>query len=117
MNYVKALIVKLVALILFVIVMVASSYNSDPVALVFLDWRTPEAAVSIWILAAFVSGIAVAMGYNLWANTQLRLAARKANKSVDKAHQEVDKIKAEAPAQKVPVANAALKKTSAVAAE
>ena len=112
MNYVKALIVKLVALILFVIVMVASSYNSDPVALVFLDWRTPEAAVSIWILAAFVSGIAVAMVYNLWANTQLRLAARKANKSVDKAHQEVDKIKAEAPA-----ANAELKKTAAAAAE
>lgn len=94
MNLVKSLVVKTVALVLFLIVMVAASYNSDPVALVFLDWRTPELAVSVWILAAFVSGITVAIVYNTWANTRLRLVARKANKSVSKAQQDIDKLKA-----------------------
>ena len=94
MNFVKSLILKMLAFVLFVIVLVAASYNSDKVSLVFMEWRTPEWAVSIWIIAAFVLGIGVAMLYNLWANTQLRLAARKANKTVNRAQQDIDKLKA-----------------------
>ena len=96
MTFIKSLIFKIVALVLFLLVVVAASFNSDPVSLVFLEWRTPEMAVSVWMLAAFLVGIVCTSVYNIWANTRLRLVARKANKSVDKAHKDLDKLKAEA---------------------
>ncbi len=94
MNLIKSVVVKLIALILALIVMVAASYNSDPVALSFLDWKTPEQPVSLWMIVSFVIGIGVAMLYNLWANTQLRLVARKANKTVNRTQADMDKLKA-----------------------
>jgi uncharacterized membrane protein YciS (DUF1049 family) len=99
MKFVKTVLVRAIALVLFFLALVAGSQNSDLVALQFLDWRSGEMALSYWLLIAFLLGVAVTAVYNLWANTRLRLAARRANKNVNRAERDIDKLKAEVSAQ------------------
>lgn len=96
MKFVKTVLIRVIAVVVFFLALIAASQNSDPAALTFMDWRTPEMALSYWLLIAFVLGVACASVYNLWANTKLRLAARRANKNVTRVEKNIDKLKAEA---------------------
>ncbi len=99
MKFIKTVLVRVIALLLFLIALMLGANNSDPAALVFLDWRTPEAPVTVWMLLAFLFGVGLTLIYNFWANTKLRLAARAARKNVDKVERDIDKLKAQSPAE------------------
>jgi hypothetical protein len=45
-------------------------------------------------MTAFLSGVIVASVWNLWTNSALRLAVRKANKRSDKTNQSLDQVRA-----------------------
>ncbi len=95
MKLVKSLIFKFIAVVVFFIALLAASDNSEKVALTFLEYSTPEWPISWWVLSAFVLGVAFATMLNTWANTRLRMAARKANSEVKKTNQTIDKVRAD----------------------
>ena len=95
MKLLKLLLLWVVVIIVFLIAIVAASYNSESVTLTFLDWNTPEMPISFWMLGAFALGVVLTSLVNTWANTRLRLQTRNAYKSVDRANQDIDRMKAE----------------------
>jgi len=95
MKILKSLVFRLVALILFVVALLAASDNSEEVSLTFLDFVTPSWPISWWVLSAFVCGVIFASLVNTWANTRLRLVARKANKMIEKTNRDIDIVRAE----------------------
>ena len=82
---------RLVMALVFILVLLAASENSSPVALVFLSWRSPEWPVAWWMLLAFVLGVLFAVVLNMATNTRLKLDARKARKAVETSRQYLDK--------------------------
>ena len=99
MNLVKKWLLRLVIFVVFVVALVAATDNSQEVALTFLGMQTPTAPLSWWVLAAFLLGVLFALVINFMTNTRLRMAARKATRTVEKANKELDKAKA-APSSK-----------------
>jgi putative membrane protein len=98
MKLVKTLLFWFVAIIVFFVALLAAVDNSAAVALTFMDWSTPEAPISCWVLASFVIGVLFASMINIWTNTRLRLKARSANKQVNKVNSNLDKVRAQASA-------------------
>jgi len=94
MKVFKSLIFKLVAVIIFILVVLVASENSEKVILSFLDYDSVAWPVSWWMMTAFLSGVIVASVWNLWTNSALRLAVRKANKRSDKTNQSLDQVRA-----------------------
>ena len=94
MKLFKSLIFKLVAVIIFILVVLVASENSEKVILSFLDYDSVAWPVSWWMMTAFLSGVIVASVWNLWTNSALRLAVRKANKRSDKTNQSLDQVRA-----------------------
>lgn len=101
MKLFKSLIFKLVAVIVFVLVVLAASENSEEVVLSFLDYESVAWPVSWWMMVAFLSGLIVTSIWNLWTNSALRLAVRKANKRSSQTNQVLDQVRAE----KKPIVN------------
>lgn len=71
--------------VLFLAVWLASTQNSVPVALQFLDFVSPEWPVSYWLTAAFALGFVAAVLLNAWSNVRLRMRARRAEGQVRKS--------------------------------
>ena len=94
MKTLKGIIFKLIAFMVFFIALLAASDNSEEVSLTFLQYSTPLWPISWWVLAAFVIGVVFASVINSWNNTQLKLAARKANTQVKQTNRELDLAKA-----------------------
>ena len=94
MKIVKGLLFKLLAMLLFVIALLAAADNSEEVSLSFLEYATPLWPISYWVLSAFVCGVLFSSLINTWTNTRLRLEARKANKTVEQTNRNIDKVKA-----------------------
>lgn len=94
MGYLKKALFLLVAIVLFVVVLLAAADNSNEVALQFLDWQTWVWPISWWMLLAFIAGVAFGTVLNLVSNTRLRLDVRKANKSAAGHARALDQTKA-----------------------
>ncbi len=95
MDLIKKTLFWTVALIVFVIALLAAADNSEEVALKFLDYETPVWPISWWVLLAFVVGVLFGNLLNFVSNTRLRMNARAANKTAQSRTQEMDKLKAQ----------------------
>ena len=73
--------------------MLVASENSEAVVLSFLNYETVAWPVSWWMMTAFLGGLIAASIWNLWTNSALRLAVRKANKRSNKTNQTLDKVR------------------------
>jgi len=89
---------RLVMALVFILVLLAASENSSPVALTFLSLQSPEWPVAWWVLLAFVLGVLFGVVLNMVTNTRLKLDARKARKTVEATRQDLDKARASASA-------------------
>ncbi len=94
-KFLKSLLFWAVAVILFFVALLLAADNSEEVALTFLEYATPQWPISWWVLASFVLGVVFTSLLNIWSNSALRLAARKANSQVKKTNQTLDKVRAE----------------------
>ncbi|HKI74015.1 MAG TPA: LapA family protein [Pseudomonadales bacterium] len=94
MSFVKKWLFRVILFIVFIAALIAATDNSQEVALTFVSLKTPVAPLSWWVLAAFVIGVLFGMVINFFTNTKLRMAARKANKTVAQTNKELDKVKA-----------------------
>jgi len=95
MKIIKGLIFKIIAVAVGLVALLVASENSEEVSLTFLKYSTPEWPISWWVLAAFLLGVATTWILNIWTNTSLRLAARKASSEVQKTNQTMDKARAD----------------------
>jgi putative membrane protein len=87
---------RLIMALVFILVLLAASENSSPVALTFLSLHSPEWPVAWWVLLAFVLGVLFGVVLNMVTNTRLKLDARKSRKAVEATRQDLDKARASA---------------------
>ncbi len=95
MNFIKRTLFILLALVAFLVALLAAADNSDEVALKFLDFQSPVWPISWWMLTAFVIGVLFGTVLNLIANSRLRLNARRANKKAEVRTKALDQLKAD----------------------
>jgi len=95
MGFIKKTLFLFIALIAFLVALLAAADNSAEVALRFLEYETPVWPISWWMLTAFVVGVVFGNLLNLVSNTRLRLDARRARKTADGRTLELDQAKAQ----------------------
>lgn len=81
MNWLKKLILTLLALIVIGIGILFTIHNTQPISIDLVFFTLPEASLSLWLIAVFVLGGACGLllsGFTLLAlKTRLRAARRK----------------------------------------
>ena len=98
MNFLKKTIFWLVAVLVFLIALLAAADNSEEVALRFLSTETPVLPISWWMLLAFIAGVLFGTLLNVVSNTRLRMNARSASRTAEARARELDQAKALPPA-------------------
>ena len=68
MGWIKKQLVKVSLAVIFLVVAVIASENSDAVQLRFLDYESPQWPVSWWFLAVFVLGFVLGNLFRAWSN-------------------------------------------------
>jgi uncharacterized integral membrane protein len=94
MNLLKKSVFWFVAVIVFLVALLAAADNSEEVALRFLSFETPVWPISWWMLLAFVVGVLFGNLLNLVSNTRLRMNARSASKTAEVRARELDQVRA-----------------------
>ncbi len=102
MGFIKKTLFLFIALIVFLIALLAAVDNSAEVTLRFLEYETPVWPISWWMLSAFVIGVIFGNLLNLVSNIRLRMDARRARKTADGRTQELDQARAQ-PVSQMPV--------------
>ena len=102
MGFIKKTLFLFIALIVFLIALLAAVDNSAEVTLRFLEYETPVWPISWWMLLAFVIGVIFGNLLNLVSNTRLRMDVRRARKTTDGRTQELDQARAQ-PVSPMPV--------------
>ena len=84
----------------FLLVVFAASvtftyYNSTPVVIGIGSWQLPPQPVSVWIIAAFVSGglLGLLLGLGLFRNLKSRVEIRRLRKALIDAEEEVSNLR------------------------
>ena len=102
MGFIKKTLFLSIALVAFLVALLAAADNSSEVALRFLEYETPVWPISWWMISAFVIGVVFGNLLNVVANTRLRMDARRARQTADGRTQELDQARAQ-PVSQVPV--------------
>jgi uncharacterized integral membrane protein len=95
MGFIKKILFLFIALVAFLLVLLAVADNSAQVALKFLEYETPVWPISWWIISAFVVGVVFGNLLNVVSNTRLRMEARRERKTAQGRTQELDLVKAQ----------------------
>jgi|TARA_B110000914_G_scaffold15022_1_gene11685 uncharacterized integral membrane protein len=95
MGFIKKTLFLFIALVAFLVALLAAADNSAEVALRFLEYETPVWPISWWMISAFVVGVVFGNLLNVVANTRLRMDARRARKTADGRTQELDQARAQ----------------------
>ena len=95
MGFIKKILFLFIALVAFLLVLLAAADNSAQVALKFLEYETPVWPISWWIISAFVVGVVFGNLLNVVSNTRLRMEARRERRTAQGRTQELDLVKAQ----------------------
>jgi uncharacterized integral membrane protein len=95
MGFIKKTLFLFIALVAFLVALLAAADNSAEVALRFLEYETPVWPISWWMISAFVVGVVFGNLLNVVANTRLRMDARRARKTADGRTQELYQARAQ----------------------
>tara|TARA_B100000676_G_scaffold223335_1_gene220632 strand:- start:105 stop:419 length:315 start_codon:yes stop_codon:yes gene_type:complete len=95
MAYIGKILFVVLAMVLFIVALLAAADNSDPVALQFLSWQSSVWPISWWMLLAFVVGVLFGLMLNFYRNTRLRFDARQANKIAGNRTRQLDQARAD----------------------
>jgi uncharacterized membrane protein YciS (DUF1049 family) len=90
-NALAKVLWAVLAIIVFLFALLA--VNQDPIALRFLNWRTPELSVFWWLLVAFAVGAlfsAVLFGI---AALKLRMRQRSLNRELQESRRELERLR------------------------
>ena len=101
MGFVKKVLFLFIALVAFLVVLLASADNSEEVALRFLEYESPVWPISWWMISAFVVGVVFGNLLNVVSNTRLRMESRRERKIAQGRTRDLDKEKAQTKADPV----------------
>ena len=96
MSLIKKWLLRSLLFLVFMLVLLAASENSQSVALAFLDFKSPEWPVSWWMLSAFLIGLGFGLLLNVLTNTRLRRDVRRARKEAKTSYGALDQSKVQA---------------------
>ena len=102
MGFVKKVLFLFIALVAFLVTLLAAADNSSEVALRLLDYESPVWPISWWMISAFVVGVVFGNLLNVVSNTRLRMESRRERKIARGRTQDLDKEKAQTKADPVP---------------
>jgi uncharacterized integral membrane protein len=94
MAFVKKWSLRLLLLLVFVVVLLLATDNSQPVALSFLDYQSVEGPLSWWVIGAFLLGMVFFMALNVMSTTRLKSDLRRARRSAEQSLVALDKANA-----------------------
>lgn len=91
MNRLARLLWFLIGLLVFCFAILA--VNQDPASLRFLVWRSPEASLFWWLLAAFVLGLLVGGAAITLLSVRGRMRERTLSRELSAQQRELDRLK------------------------
>jgi uncharacterized integral membrane protein len=94
MAFLKKWSLRLLLLVVFVIVLVLATDNSQQVGLSFLGYQSFEGPLSWWVIGAFALGMIFSMTLNVMTTTRLKLDVRRARNSAEQSLVALDKANA-----------------------
>ena len=82
-------------LLVFVVGVTFTYYNSTPVTISIGSWQLQAQPVSVWIIGAFVSGglLGLLFGLGLFTNLKSRAKIRKLSKALIEAEEEISNFR------------------------
>ena len=95
MGFIKKVLFLTIALVVFLVALLAAVDNSAEVALRFLEYESPVWPISWWMISAFVFGVVFGNLLNVVSNTRLRMESRRERKLVQGRIKNLDKVKAQ----------------------
>ena len=101
MGFIKKTSFLFIALVAFLVALLASADNSEEVALRFLEYESSVWPISWWMISAFVVGVVFGNLLNVVSNTRLRIEARSERKIAQGRTQDLDKSKTQTKADTV----------------
>lgn len=96
MRKLAQLLSGLFLMLVFIVSITFSYFNTTPVALTFANWQIPAQPVSVWIIGAFVCGgvIGLLLGTGLVRNLRSRAEIKRLMRQLDQSKQEVAQLRA-----------------------
>ena len=96
MQKLSNLLSGLVLILVFIGSIMFSYFNPTPVGISFGSWEFSPMPVSVWIVAAFVSGafLGLLFGLNIFRQLRSRVEIRRLNKELSEEKQEVEMLRA-----------------------
>jgi uncharacterized integral membrane protein len=101
MGFIKKTLFLFIALVAFLVALLAAADNSTEVTLRFLEYESPVWPISWWMIAAFVVGVAFGNLLNVVSNTRLRMESRRDRKIAQGRTKDLDEVKAQTKADAV----------------
>ena len=101
MGFIKKILFLFIALVAFLVALLAAADNSAEVALRFLEYESPVWPISWWMISAFVVGVVFGNLLNVVSNTRLRIEARSERKIAQSRTEGLDKDRAQTNADPV----------------
>ena len=95
MGFVKKALFLFIALVAFLVALLAAADNSAEVALRFLEYESPVWPIFWWMISAFVVGVVFGNLLNVVSNASLRMEFRRERKIAQGRTQDLDKLKAQ----------------------
>lgn len=93
MNWLKKLILTLLALIVIGIGILFTIHNTQPVSIDLVFFTLPEASLSLWLIAVFVLGGACGMLLSTFALLALKTRLRSARRKEQAFRKELDQLR------------------------
>ena len=82
-------------ILVFIVSIVFTYFNSTPVSIAFGTWQFPPVPVSVWIIGAFVSGglLGLLMGIRFFSGFRARADVRRLTKQLKEARAEASQLR------------------------
>lgn len=93
MRFFKTLIVALLFLLVMLIGITFSIHNTDKVAIDLVFIQLPEASLSLWLIAAFVTGGFLGVVLSVFTIFTLKTRLGSAKRKISSAQKELDQLR------------------------
>lgn len=95
MQKIANLLSGLFLILVFIVSIVFTYFNSTPVSIEFGSWQFPPVPVSVWIIGAFVSGgtLGLLLGLRFFTGIKVRSDVRRLTKQLQQARAEANQLR------------------------
>ena len=97
MQKLTNLLSGLFLILVFIVSITFTYFNSTPVIIQFGNWQVTELPVSLWIIGAFVGGglLGLLLGLRLFSGLRSKSEIKRLNKKLNAARLEVEQLRSQ----------------------